>query len=75
MGQSEGYITKIENRTAFPSMTVFFYICEYFGIHPKDFFDDKKEHHEIIRSILDDLSKMNGDQLLHIAAVIKDVVR
>ena len=32
MGQSPGYINNIENGVNFPSMTVFFYICEYFGI-------------------------------------------
>ena len=75
MGQSEGYITKIESRTAFPSMTVFFYICEYFRVHPKDFFDDSMEHPELLRSIYEDLNRMSGEQLLRIAAVIKDIVR
>ena len=32
IGQSEGYINNIENGVNFPSMTVFFYICDYFGI-------------------------------------------
>ena len=75
IGQSEGYMTKIESRTAFPSMTVFFYICEYFMIHPKDFFNDGNEHPEMLQSIHDDLNRMSGDQLARIAAVIKDVVR
>ena len=39
LGQSAGYINNIENGVNFPSMTVFFYICDYFGITPKDFFD------------------------------------
>ena len=38
LGQSESYINKIENGKALPSMESFFYICEYFGIHPRDFF-------------------------------------
>lgn len=37
LGQSEGYINNIENGVNFPSMTVFFYICDYFGITPKEF--------------------------------------
>ena len=75
MGQSEGYMTKIENRSSLPSMTAFFYICEYLGIHPKDFFDDGKEHPEILSSITDDLIRLSGDQLSRIASVIKDIVR
>ncbi len=39
LGQSAGYINNIENGVNLPSMTVFFYICEYFGITPRDFFD------------------------------------
>ena len=38
LGQSESYINKIENKKALPSMSVFFYICDFLGIHPKDFF-------------------------------------
>ena len=37
LGQSESYINKIENKKSLPSMTGFFYICEYLGIHPKRF--------------------------------------
>ncbi len=37
LGQNESYINRIENRLAFPSMQVFFYICEYFQITPQEF--------------------------------------
>ena len=43
LGQSAGYINNIENGINLPSMTVFFYICEYFGISPKEFFDVETE--------------------------------
>lgn len=39
IGQSAGYINNIENGVNLPSMTVFFYICDYLEISPKDFFD------------------------------------
>ena len=39
IGQSAGYINNIENGVNFPSMTVFFYICEYLGVTPMEFFD------------------------------------
>ena len=75
MGQSEGYMTKIESKVSLPSMTVFFYICDYFGIHPKYFFDEGVEYPEIIRVINDDLLKLDEKQLLNIAAIIKDIVK
>ena len=39
LGQSESYINKIENRRTLPSMTGFFYICEYLNITPQEFFN------------------------------------
>ena len=38
IGQSAGYINGIENQKNLPSMTVFFYICEYLNISPQEFF-------------------------------------
>jgi transcriptional regulator with XRE-family HTH domain len=75
MGQSEGYMTKIESRTSLPSMTVFFNICDYFRIHPKDFFDDGIKHPDIICDINGDLSKLNKEQLQLIASILKDMTR
>ena len=43
LGQSESYINKIENGKAFPSMQVFFYICEYLKISPMEFFNAAQE--------------------------------
>lgn len=37
IGQSAGYINNIENGVNLPSMTAFFYICDYLGVSPKDF--------------------------------------
>ena len=39
IGQSAGYINNIENGINYPSMQVFFYICDYLDITPKEFFD------------------------------------
>ena len=39
LGQSPNYINGIEGGKNYPSMETFFYICDYFGITPKEFFD------------------------------------
>ena len=39
MGQNPGYINNIESGKSMPSLSGLFYICEYLGITPKDFFD------------------------------------
>ena len=43
IGQGAAYINNIENNRNLPSMTGFFYICEYFGITPAQFFEDEIE--------------------------------
>lgn len=42
IGQNESYINRIENRKMMPSMTAFFYICDYFGITPGEFFQTEE---------------------------------
>ena len=38
IGQNRGYINSLENGRSFPKMQTFFYICEYLGISPEQFF-------------------------------------
>ena len=38
LGQNASYINRIESGKALPSLSLFFYICDYFQITPKDFF-------------------------------------
>ena len=71
LGQSESYINKIENGKAFPSMQVFFYICEYFNITPKEFFDDSSNNPSKIKSLIDDLNTLDENQLNNIHCIVK----
>ena len=43
IGQSPNYITSIESGRNLPSMTAFFYICEYLHITPVEFFDTENK--------------------------------
>ena len=71
LGQSSGYINGIENRNGFPSMQVFFYICEYFGITPSEFFDDNINYPTEYKEIIEDLNALDAEQLKNIHAIIK----
>lgn len=75
IGQSETYINKIENGAALPSMSAFFYICEYFGLTPAEFFDDGVEHPESLQRVIEGLKGLNGEQLSHIHSIIGDIKR
>ena len=74
IGQSANYINKIENKKAYPSMTVFFYICEYLGITPKDFFDEDNAYPEQFGELLEDMKKLDAKALSHISGIIKEII-
>lgn len=73
LGQSESYINKIENRRTMPSMTGFFYICEYLGIEPKEFFDTQIVSPTKAAEIMQGIGKLSPDKADHILQVIKDL--
>lgn len=73
LGQSNSYITRIESRKGFPSMEVFFYICDYFHITPKEFFDDGIECPAELQEALAALKPLKKEQLAHITAIAKDM--
>ena len=73
MGQNPGYINNIESGKALPSLTGFFYICDYLDITPQEFFDTDLEYPEQIRSIINDLKKLNERQLRNISEIVKDL--
>lgn len=63
IGQNESYINRIENGKTYPSMQVFFYICEYLNISPKEFFDESNPAPEKRHEILQTLKKFDSNQL------------
>lgn len=71
IGQNESYINRIENKQTFPSMQAFFYICEYFQISPKEFFDDNNHAPIKVSNITMELNKLDDVQLDTVMAVIK----
>ena len=60
-----------ERKLFLPSMSVFFYICEYLNITPKDFFDDGNKYPERLNELVEDLKKLDDDVLSYIAGLVK----
>lgn len=71
IGQSAGYINNIENGVNYPSMTAFFYICDYLGITPKDFFDCVVKEPQHMDELIKAASQLDCDQLSHLTAIAK----
>lgn len=71
LGQNPGYINNIESGKALPSMSVFFYICEYLGVTPAEFFQTEIKSPEKIRKITENLVSLDDDSLDCIAHLIE----
>lgn len=73
LGQSHGYINSIENKKTFPSLQVFFYICEYLGVTPSEFFDEDRilpiKHKELLK----DFDSLDKETQNHINAIVKEL--
>lgn len=73
LGQNPGYINNIESGRAFPSMAGFFYICEYFQISPKEFFDDGNCAPEKLQNLVELLQHMSPSKIASITAIVKEM--
>ena len=74
IGQNPGYINNIESGESSPSLAGIFYICEYLGITPSEFFDIDVENPEKLKGIIEDLKRLNDKQLDTIATLVKDLI-
>jgi len=73
IGQNPGYINNIESGKALPSLSVFFMICDYLHVSPKDFFDVENRQPERLEQIVADLKHLSQEQLDHMAAIIQEL--
>lgn len=73
LGQADNYINNIENKKSQPSMKAFFYICEYLGVTPQEFFDVDNQSPGKLREILQEARKLNSDAQTHILGIMKEL--
>ncbi len=74
LGQNNSYINQIENKKSLPSLQGLFYICDYFGITPQQFFDEGDAYPVRLAELVEDLKKLDIGTLDHIAAIVKELV-
>lgn len=75
IGQNHAYINSIESGKALPSMTTFFYICEYLNISPAEFFDINSRNPEKLRNLIEDLKRLDDKQLDNISELVKGLLK
>ena len=73
LGQSESYINKIENKRTLPSITGFFYICDYFGITPQEFFNNNAAAPAKSKELMTEIEKLSPDISEHLLQLVRDL--
>ena len=75
IGQNAGYINNIETLKAMPSMMGFYYICDYLGITPKEFFDYDNVNPVLMTELISKLSRLNEHQMNTINMILDEFLR
>ena len=70
IGQNAGYINSIETGKSLPSMSGFFYICDYLGISPQDFFDTDADQPDKLRASVTNLKRLDEKQFNNISGIV-----
>ena len=70
LGQSESYISNIENGHNLPSMSVFFFICDYLKVTPQEFFDLESHAPDRLSEITAKLKRLNPEQLALVSKLV-----
>ncbi len=74
IGQSPGYINNIETGKSKPSIDAFYFICEYLGVTPSEFFDTESSNPSKLNTIVKDMKKLSDTQLDTIASLLKELI-
>jgi len=70
LGHSRGYIYNISSGKALPPMTEFFAICEYFGITPADFFNERQNNPALVQEALNSFCELSDEDMLLVLNLI-----
>ena len=71
LGHSRSYIYNISSGKSLPPMAEFLQICEYFDITPSQFFDDSLDNPALLQTAIEELRKLNDDDLMLIMGNIR----
>ena len=73
LGQSPGYINNIENGVNLPSMSMFFYICDYLKITHKEFFDTESSNPTRLNQLIELTKNLSSDKLELVMNLVKEM--
>ena len=75
LGHSRSYIYNISSGKSLPPMAEFLQICDYFEITPSQFFDDSLENPVMLQTAIEEMKKLDSDDLILIISAIRRLNR
>ena len=75
LGHSRGYIYNISSGKSLPPLQELFAICDYFGLTPAEFFDDKTDNPELIKKAVEGMKQLNDDDMLFVLNMINRLMK
>ena len=73
LGQANNYINNIENKKSLPAMQSFFYICEYLGVTPQEFFDEENPNPEALQEFIAEAKRLDSNAMTYIRGIMKEL--
>lgn len=73
LGQANNYINNIENKKSLPSMQAFFYICEYLGVTPQEFFDEGNLYPESMQEFIAEAKQLKPESMVNVLGIMKEL--
>ena len=73
LGQANNYINNIENKKSLPAMQSFFYICEYLGVTPQEFFDEGNTYPETLKEFIAEARQLDPQSMQYILGIMKEL--
>ena len=73
LGQASNYINNIENKKSLPAMQSFFYICEYLGITPQEFFDEENAYPQTLQEFVAEAKKLDSKSMEYILGIMNEL--
>ena len=75
LGHSRSYMYNISSGKSLPPLPEFLEICDYLGITPSQFFDSSIENPALLQTAIDELKKLNDDDLMLIIGNIRRLTK
>ena len=73
LGQANNYINNIENKKTLPSMQSFFYICEYLGVTPQEFFEEENSYPQVLNEFIAEGKRLDSKSMSYIIGIMKEL--